>query len=456
MPSRTTFSSLVRRGIFVASLVAFLPHAAANTHFANEPGSCQIIGDVDVYGMLSLHPRILKFLADVDDCVGIGIRLGYYLQYIAVTLCVISNRIDDLKGARNGFNAFSIALLVNLYRNASTDLAIEWYLVFLLAVILPLNAVLSVTSPEDHRNSLLSITIQWLLQVAFFFSVPYLFFAAMDNGRKAECEIKVFAFKELDLYRHRWQVTGRVCSIVGIFLGIIQCLVLASVLKGARRVTQSHEDGRQVGMADRADSTTFIEAREDMESKSRQKSRLLRALSLVLILSGAVAIAFIEKTIQINNLDMSAGPITAGGQFIPLVIGAYVLFLTIMAVLKKAFLRLVRWTSDQKSFSGVMQAIYRELHTTIHFVLNEIDVSSTSERSHSPERVPDGHRAEGREDGNSDIELGHQPVEANFSRGQRDELCALPPSGGNERRHGAHFGSRFAASRDKSPAVEKN
>ena len=42
---------------------------------------------------------------------------------------------------------------------------------------------------------------------------------------------------------------------------------------------------------------------------------------------------------------MSARPITATGQLIPLVVGAYVLFITILAVLKDPFLQLVQWVS---------------------------------------------------------------------------------------------------------------
>jgi hypothetical protein len=66
-----------------------------------------------------------------------------------------------------------------------------------------------------------------------------------------------------------------------------------------------------------------------------------------------LAIPFIEKTIQINDLNMSEGPITAASQLVPLVIGSYVLVNIVMAMLKEPFLRRVQplhryWSSQQR------------------------------------------------------------------------------------------------------------
>jgi hypothetical protein len=45
---------------------------------------------------------------------------------------------------KHGFNAFIIALMINLYRYSTINLAIEWYLVFLLAVIIPFVSIIPV------------------------------------------------------------------------------------------------------------------------------------------------------------------------------------------------------------------------------------------------------------------------------------------------------------------------
>jgi hypothetical protein len=49
MASQTTFGSPLDIQVLI-TLLAFLPPADANTSFTEEPGSYQIIGDVDVYG----------------------------------------------------------------------------------------------------------------------------------------------------------------------------------------------------------------------------------------------------------------------------------------------------------------------------------------------------------------------------------------------------------------------
>ncbi len=47
-----------------------------------------------------------------------------------------------------------------------------------------------------------------------------------------------------------------------------------------------------------------------------------------------ISVAYIEKSISSNNIDMLAGPITAAGQLIPLFVGVYVFIITLISVLE--------------------------------------------------------------------------------------------------------------------------
>jgi hypothetical protein len=422
MASQTTYGSPFGTRVLVVTLLAFLPPAAANTYFTEEPGSCQIIGDVDVYGMSPIS-KIFQWL--IDNVVGIGIRLGYYLQYASVVLCVISNRLDDLKAARNGFNAFSIALLINLYRNASTDLAIEWYLVFLLAVVLPIGATFSVTSDEDRKNSSLSMIVQVVLQIMFLFSTPYLFFASLENGRKANCQIKAFLFAEIDLYQHGWQIAGKVFSVFAVALGVLQCGVVASLVslvwKDLEDERQHNQDEATAEVRDHLgttqSNTSADQRRQSLRMGFMRRKRMWLMLSAMAVTQGVFAIGFIEKTIQVNSLDMSAGPITAAGQLIPLVIGAYVLFISVMGLLKKPCIRLVRWALRQKSLMGAMKSSRKSLCTMYLQMMQSIKSrllfrKTEAERSSQGHRLPEptqgGSLQEIREDRENDIELERQ------------------------------------------------
>lgn len=51
--------------------------------------------------------------------------------------------------------------------------------------------------------------------------------------------------------------------------------------------------------------------------------------------AGGVAIAFIEKTIQVNNIDLSAAPLMSSGQLIPFFIGIFTIVAVLGAGLKR-------------------------------------------------------------------------------------------------------------------------
>lgn len=114
-----------------------------------------------------------------------------------------------------------------------------------------------------------------------------------------------------------------------------------------------------------------IDEREARLTRNRQISIVF---STIILLSGAIAIGFVEKTIQINHLDTSAGPITAAGQLIPLVIGTNVLFRTITVVIRKSLLRAIRWIKRRRSLSRAILSIYKSLPATYHRAKGSIKV----------------------------------------------------------------------------------
>jgi hypothetical protein len=252
----------------------------------------------------------------------------------------MANRPDDLKGARSGYNVFSIAVLVNLFRNARHTLPIEWYIVFLLVVIIPYGASIAITSMSDLYNSRLAIYVQFIIYMIFSIASPWLFCAGIDIERKPGCEIKKgFFFGDVYLYHTAWRTVGKVVSIFAAIWGLYHVKYIFLYI---------------------------VEPRVFLEGKDPNSDPLwihIRHNPLALIIpihalsSAPIAIAFIEKTTQVNDLNMSARPISAAGQLIPLMVSTYVLFTTIMAVLKQPFLRLVGWITQQKSFSQAVRFV---------------------------------------------------------------------------------------------------
>jgi hypothetical protein len=151
-------------------------------------------------------------------------------------------------------------------------------------------------------------------------------------------------------------------------------------------------------------------------------------MSAFLMLYGVFAIGFIEKTIQINSLDMSAGPITAAGQLIPLVIGAYALFITVMALLKNPCFDLVRWALRQTSLTGAlrssrksMKAKYRQTTQSIkrRLTFHNTELERPLQRPTLPESTQERTPQEAREDGENDIELGQQSLKSTEGEGNK-------------------------------------
>lgn len=253
-----------------------------------------------------------------------------------MTLCVITDRIDDLNTARNGFNAFSIAVLINIFRNANTTLEIEWYIVSSLVIVLPLCASLAVASEKDRLKSRLAISINFIIYGVFLLALPWHSFKRIDAGRKSNCEIKVWCWHSVYVYHAAYRNFTKAFSIIGAVFGVLS---LASVYLAFTNTISL----ARFGVSD-----------DWLRTLGRSSRKLYLSCALGCTLpTGLLAIPFIEKTIQINDLNMSEGPITAASQLVPLVIGSYVLVNIVMAMLKEPFLRRVQalhryWSSQQR------------------------------------------------------------------------------------------------------------
>src|SRR3569833_3229107 len=79
--------------------------------------SCQIAGDASVYGL--------------------GVRLGYYLQFLAAVLAPYLAP-DALENICLAFGSFTLALFITVFKHASegTFIAVEWHIVAFLTLFL--------------------------------------------------------------------------------------------------------------------------------------------------------------------------------------------------------------------------------------------------------------------------------------------------------------------------------
>src|SRR5579859_6772859 len=101
----------------VAVTFLFTPGTALTIFDPNDPKSCKIIGDADIYG--------------------IGIRIGFYLQWASV-LFAIWLVPEVTKNIRINTNIVTTALYINLFRGAHLNglIFLEGFLVFWMTVLL--------------------------------------------------------------------------------------------------------------------------------------------------------------------------------------------------------------------------------------------------------------------------------------------------------------------------------
>lgn len=289
-PARSSIRvSLPGPRLALISLLVFLgaQPAAANTQYDPAPNSCQIIGDADVYGK--------------------GIRLSYYLQWASVVLGLwiapeMANR------TRAATNILTLSVFVNTLRGADKEnslMVVEWYIVqYLVFWLLFFNLPTSFRHLKRSVGSLVVLLVNYCIVVLF--PIWLYWRGGSDEGRKDGCEPYVFLFAPIAAYNSKWLLASKVLSTAGAafswapLLGAFILLVLG-LTKWSDQGADDDEDDFAATLGFRA------------------------VFTFALLTEGASAIAFTEKTIQVNNIIFPGADLSDSGQLIPLLIGVFTL-----------------------------------------------------------------------------------------------------------------------------------
>src|SRR2546430_9844776 len=143
--------------VFIAiCILQYFSPTAAITQFKDEPGSCHIIGDPDVYGL--------------------GIRISLYLQWIATLIAIFTADANRADMARTNSNIICAALYVNFFRNGANGsiVAVEWSLLWYMTFCLLLaNFPFTKKGWARPRGSTLVMFLLWAI---YYISWPWIFF----------------------------------------------------------------------------------------------------------------------------------------------------------------------------------------------------------------------------------------------------------------------------------------
>jgi hypothetical protein len=278
----------------ICLILALISPAATYSKFADGPGNCQIIGDPDVYGL--------------------GIRLSYYIQWAAV---VFASWVapDLVQPALLSSIIVTISVYANTFRGVTYGslIAAEWWIVYFMTFGLTLGYI--PTSRTSFQSSAYSLGVLSLLWSMIIFAECWVWFKGVDIAYKEGCVIKVFAiFFEVNVYNNRWRTFFKIQSVASCIVGTIFLL----------------------GILFRVYISLFVKKRNDVEDEDDKAATLLLKVGSTgfQLLVGAFAILQIEMTMKINNIDVSATPLTSSGQLIPLTGGIFILAATIGAGFK--------------------------------------------------------------------------------------------------------------------------
>jgi hypothetical protein len=299
-------------GLIIQSLAV---PATANTVFSPEPGSCQIIGDGDVYGP--------------------GIRLSYYLQWASGIISTLIDAPDDINRSRTAANIITLAVFINCIRDSIEDglMSIEWIIVSYLVLVsnlglLPWRWDMLYEGRSSLGWSLILLCIQWLIE-------PWLYFSGIKQGIKEGCELKIQNPVAYDIQDSRYAIASQVGSVLMVIIAVLTLWPAITLLTWD---VMAEIDPKELRDSQLPYLIRMLKRKYDshIRGRSRMSSRGVRYLWLLgQIIVGPISIASIEGTLRLNDIDLSAAPLTGAGQLIPFLAGAFSLGITFISVLRK-------------------------------------------------------------------------------------------------------------------------
>jgi hypothetical protein len=308
------------------------------TRYTDDPDSCQLIGDPDIYG--------------------IGLRLSFYLAYASGLIALGASHHPALQDAKKGYNIITFAILIIFLKNTlkNSFALLEWSILFSMVFLLPVPVFMQVIA-EDLRNEVDLIGSGIMLLNWGLLSVlqPWLWFTLKDQGRRPECKVKQFMAIYVDLYGHRYILYSKILAILYCVLGVFYLFGAVILIgEGMKKAIRSSErpSGMPVGLKilhffiaiarkirhKRGNTpqmpqamTRFSETSSFTDGSSPREIMFTRTIAGLV---GVNMIVITEKILSGNHLDLSDVPLSSTGQLIPFIVGLCTFISTLWSIFK--------------------------------------------------------------------------------------------------------------------------
>ncbi|KAJ9150069.1 hypothetical protein NKR19_g5457 [Coniochaeta hoffmannii] len=302
----------------LVSLLCLVTTVSAGSYYANDdPESCKVIGDVSMYGL--------------------GIRLGYYLQWAAAILSVYLAP-ELVKTLYVTFAGVSIASLACVFQNLRSGYfaALEFHIILLLTAFLsnsafrwspvatvvdqlnmssPSTILTGPKSPKVRRSFWAAGSFLRLSSAMAMISVPYMYWRGNYIGHKEGCKVHIIVTIVAytwtpNIYDPKWIIAIKVLGMIPALLGAVEIVLnMALIFYSALvRITGGEPD-----YSDTCEKITYTS---------------------IQLVTGGLIIGHVEGAVLGNQVDLSKGTLDSSGQLIPLLIGALTLLLVILSYLR--------------------------------------------------------------------------------------------------------------------------
>ncbi|KAL4942967.1 hypothetical protein BDV06DRAFT_221658 [Aspergillus oleicola] len=299
------------------------------TEYVEDPNSCAILGDGDVYG--------------------IGVRLGYYFAWASGLLAVAFDNTQAVRDARKGVSVISLAIFAILIRNTlnGSFAILEWSLVVPMVMWAPFLVLLprSLVDVQDRAGSAFFLCVMGLVMVVH----PWVWFMRTQQGRREGCEVRGFVFAYFDMFNGSFVAFQRFMAVMYCLTGTF-LIVWAFIKFGAGLDVSSpdaegdaeggEQEGGGQGQQQSAGAVTFDVPYDETHRFDRWFFRIFFLIFFAPV--GIMTIIFGERILERNDVDLSDSPIGSSSQLIPLIVGLTGLISTVWSATYGAYVSHVR------------------------------------------------------------------------------------------------------------------
>jgi len=268
------------------------------------PGSCQLIGEADLYGP--------------------GVRVSYYLFFFATLLAILSrirsgHKVAPLGDCAKAINILTFSVLVVLVRNTANGsfAALEWFLTYPVILVTFVSTCFALRVRE---NAGILICFGFILAMLTCIQ-PWLYWSRLYQGSREGCTVSYWFFGVRNFYAPTWTTFFRVVSIIFCVAGaaiFVLSVVLAFMHLGWRVLFHLDDMAKA---AQEEDGDSIVRAAGKQTSKLKEALKILGVA--VLLFVGILTMVMTEQTIQVNSIDLSETPFDSTSQLIPFLTGLF-------------------------------------------------------------------------------------------------------------------------------------